>query len=265
MIDTSNPDVLFEKRGNIAVITLNSPRTRNAIGWTLGGNLVAALDQAENDDDVRAVVLTASGPTFCAGAKVGEMIHPDGVDVRRRDKAILNGQKAVRRLRTMDLPVVAAIKGTSVGGGVALAMACDLVVAAEDAAYYFAFGRVGCSAADYGCSHMLSRVIGTARSRHILLTGATIDSRRGLELGLFVDVVNETHLLERALELAGSVAASAPREAVAATKQILLRNEDVDFDACLYFEHAVQTHFLNSEQHRKAVGTMLDGLKKKNG
>lgn len=263
MSQANSSEVLFEKRDHIGIITLNSPATRNAISWTLGGNLLRALDQAESDPEIRAVVLAAAGPTFCAGAKIGEIIHPDGVDVVRRDKGVLDGQKAVRRLRSLEIPVIAAVKGVSVGGGPAIALACDLAVAAEDAAYYFAFGRVGCSAADYGCSHMLSRMIGTARARHILLTGALVSASQGKELGLFVDVVPGDQLLDCAIKLAGSVAASAPRDALAATKQILLRNEHIDFDSCLYFENFVQTHFLNTQEHREHVGSMLAGLKRK--
>lgn len=259
---TEGPEVLIERRDNIAIITLNRPQTRNAISLTLGENLLHALNDVDGDPDIGAVVLTGAGPTFCAGAKLGDIIGPEGVDRVPRDRGILYGIKAVQKLRTMDLPVVCAVRGVSVGGGAAIAMACDLVVAADDAAYYFAFGRVGASAADFGCAHMLSRMVGTAKARHILLTGMRVNAQLGWECGLFIDVVSGETLLDQALALARSVAASGPRDALAATKQILLRGENIDFETCLYYENFVQTHFLNTDEHLRRVKVMVDGFSK---
>jgi len=94
----------------------------------------------------------------------------------------------------LELPVIAAVNGAAVGGGAALAMACDIAVASDRARYSFAFGRLGAAACDMGCSYLLPRIVGSVRARHWLLTGASVDAEAGRAAGLFVDVVSGEQL-----------------------------------------------------------------------
>ena len=256
------PEVLIETLDGIALLTLNRPENRNAIGWTMSRSLLDALDTVEKDEGIRAVVLTGAGKTFCAGAKVGESIGQDVRDNALRDAGFRDSVEAVRRLRTFELPVICALTGTAVGGGVAFALACDLVVAAEDSGYLFAFGRVGASAADLGCGYLLPRIVGSLRARHILLTGMRVDARTGKDYGLFAEIAAPETLLDTAINLARSVSHAGTRQSIAATKQVLMRGETTDFDTCLYYELYLQTYLLNSEESRRKVTEMVAGLKK---
>lgn len=257
------PEVLVERRGKIAIVKLNTPGSRNALGFTLSGSLLKALDEVESDASLSVMVLAGEGKTFCAGGKIGEMMAADGVDTNRRDAANRDFITAVARIRNFDLPVICALNGVTVGGGAALAMACDMVVAEEDAAYLFAFGRVGATVADAGCSYLLPRIVGVSRARHILLTGARVEAAEGKEIGLFAEVAPKGELMYVTLDLAHKVAEAAPREAAAASKRILLHAETSEFDACLWYEHYMQTYFMNTDEARSRVRAMVGKLWKK--
>ena len=255
------PEILIERRGNVALLTINRPRIRNALGLSFGENLLHALLEVEADESVLAVVLAGAGPIFSAGAKIGESIG-ENVDKKRRDASFRNLLKAMSAIRNLEIPVICALNGTTVGGGVSIALACDIVVAAEDAAYLFAFGRVGASAADLGCAHMLPRIVGVARARHILLGGLRVDAQMGKEYGLFAEIVPKERLLETALKIAENVASTGPRAAIAATKQVVLRGENIDFETCLYYENFLQKSFLDSDESVERVQKMLKAMEK---
>ena len=262
-LDAADPEVLVERRGNIALLTLNRPEHSNAIGWSLGANLLSALDDVEDDQNVSAIVLTGAGTVFCAGAKLGEVVKPEGVDSEAQYYGFRDIVRAVSRIRTHELPIICALNGGAVGGGAALALICDLVIASDKAYCLFAFGRMGASAADMGCSYILQRLVGTTRARHLLYTGARVQAKTGKEYGMFLDVVSHDVLLDTALGLAGQIAESAPRHALTATKQVMLRAETTDFETCVFYERYLQSYFLNGPDHKERLSQYLDARRSK--
>lgn len=251
------PEVVVQKSEGVATLSFNRPKESNAMGWGFGRSLLAALDEVEDDQSVSAVVLTGAGKNFCAGAKVGEVVRPEGVDEEQQYYAFRDYARAVSRIRKFELPVVCALNGGAVGGGAAIAIACDLIVAAERAYCLFAFGRLGASAGDLGCAYMLPRMIGMMPARKLLYTGGRLDAARGLELGLFCDVVPDALLLERSVALAREVAAASPRHALTATKQVLMHGENTEFDTCMQYERYVQSYLLNGSEHKRLLGEFL--------
>src|SRR5262249_6972565 len=151
------------------------------------------------------------------------------------------------RVRELDLPVIAAVNGPAVGGGAALALACDFAIAAPEANYFFAFGRVGAAGADLGCAWLLPKIAGELRARHWLLTGATVGGEEGVAAGLFVEVCPRERLLLRAKELALQVAQASPRRAAAATKLAVTRSSEIDLQTGLSYEAYVQTYLFTTE------------------
>jgi 2-(1,2-epoxy-1,2-dihydrophenyl)acetyl-CoA isomerase len=252
-----DPEVLVQRHDGVATILLNRASESNPIGWSLGRGLLAALDEVEDDKTISTIILTGAGRVFCAGAKLGEVVNPEGVDPEDQYYGFRDIVRAVSRIRNHELPVICALNGGAVGGGAALALACDLILASEQAYCLFAFGRMGASAADMGCTYLLPRFVGMTRARHLLLTGGRVEAREGKDFGLFLDVVPNADLQAAAHRLAKQVGDSAPRHALTATKQVLMRGETTEFETCLMYERYLQTYFLNSDEHKSRLNEFL--------
>lgn len=255
--NASNPKVLITCSNGIATITLNRSSESNPISWSLGTELLHALDALEDDRSVSSVVLTGAGRVFCSGAKIGEVVKPEGVNPEEQYYGFRDIVRAVSRIRNYELPVICALNGGAVGGGAALAIACDLIVSSERGYCFFPFGRMGASAADMGCAYLLPRLIGMTQARRLLYTGGRVDAQEGKALGLFLDVVPDDKLLSEAYRLAGQVHESGPRHALTATKQVLLRGETTDFETCLTYERYMQSYFLNGDDHKQRLRSFL--------
>ena len=156
--------ITLQKVGQIAVITLNRAAMRNPLSLEFKQHMLPVLDEVEEDSSLCAIVLTGDGNTFCAGAELGKVVHPDGKDGEEQFRSVRTYNQVIQRLRAHDLPVIAAVNGPAVGGGAALALACDFAIASENASYYFAFGRVGAAAADMGSQTLNHLIIGTNRT-----------------------------------------------------------------------------------------------------
>ena len=169
----------------------------------------------------------------------------------------------MERIHNHDLPVIAAVNGPALGGGAALALACDLAVAAEGASYHFAFGRIGLSAGDMGCAYHLPRIVGTAQANYWLLTAAVVSAAEGKEAGLFLDVVPQPRLLEVAVDIARKIAAAAPRRATAMTKLAIGRAADADLQSVLGYEVYTQNYLFTRDDHKDRLRALMSQLKKR--
>ncbi len=252
-----NPEVLVEIDDGIGLITFNRPDQRNPLTAEVPGLLNAAFDRLESDKSCRVIILTGSGPAFCGGADLKGLLGSEDVDIEWQLDVIRAAFGLTKRIRELELPVIAAVNGHAVGGGAALAMACDFAVASPEASYYFAFGRIGASGADMGCTYLLPRHVGAAKARHLILTGATVDAEMGRELGLFVDVVPTDELLAQARAMARQIVDAYPRRAAANTKNALLRGETTDLDTCLSYEAVVQNYMFRTDEHKERLDAFL--------
>jgi enoyl-CoA hydratase/carnithine racemase len=259
---SSPEDLRIERQDGAAILTITRPRAANSLGLKLAARLSSALECLESEQDVRAIILTGSGATFCAGAEIGVLMNPDGIDPELQFTIIRDYNRLVQQIRASELPVIAAVNGACVGGGAALAMACDMAVASDDASYFFAFGRAGVAGCDMGCTYLLPRIVGTVTAQHWLLTGARVGAQEGLSRGLFVDVVPQERLLRRALELAASIGKAGPRRAAAATKQAIMRGQDADFQTCLAYEAYAQAYLMTRSEHKERVAVLMDALRR---
>ncbi|NEA24486.1 enoyl-CoA hydratase/isomerase family protein [Actinomadura bangladeshensis] len=208
--------VTVTDRDGARVLTLNRPEARNAIDIAMRELLLAELRRAADDPAVRAIVLTGAGGTFSAGGDIRSMedAGPDAVRAR-----LAPVHEAVRLIATCGTPVIAAVEGAAAGLGVSLAAVCDHVVAAEDARFVAAFGRVGL-VADGGLLWTLPQRVGMGRAKEMLVFGRTVPAPRAHEIGLADSLAPSGAALGAALELAAEAAALAPLP-VAAAKQLL--------------------------------------------
>ena len=143
-------DILLDVTDGIATVTFNRPEKRNPMGLTFSATLNAVLDRVEANRDVRCVILTGAGRTFCGGGDLREIMSPDPTDMEA-ELALVRGYNMIaKRLYYFDLPVIAAVNGPAVGGGAGIALACDFAIASTTASYDLFFHRLGLSGADVG-------------------------------------------------------------------------------------------------------------------
>jgi 2-(1,2-epoxy-1,2-dihydrophenyl)acetyl-CoA isomerase len=208
--------VFTEKSGAVAVVTLNRPDKLNAIDIPLRLALADAIEAADRDTSVRAIVLTGAGKAFCSGGDISSMerLAPQ----EALDRAQL-AQRVIRAIWSTDKPVVAAVEGAAFGAGTALAAACDRVVAADDARFSTTFTSVGL-AGDMGTYVSLPTRVGVARARQMLLLPQPISAQEALNLGLVDALVEPGTTLEAALADATRLAAG-PARALGVIKSLL--------------------------------------------
>jgi 2-(1,2-epoxy-1,2-dihydrophenyl)acetyl-CoA isomerase len=226
----------YEVADAIATVTLDRPDALNALTVLVKEELLAALRLIGRDRTVRAVILTGAGRAFCAGQDLKERLEPGAaplaVELRERYNPI------IRALRAMGQPVIAAVNGVAAGAGASLAFACDLRIAADDARFVLAFGRIGL-VPDSGATWFLPRLVGAARATEIALLGEPIGADEALRIGLVNRVVPAASLLDEARALADRLASAAPL-AAALTKQALDRAWAIDLDEALEGEAKLQ-------------------------
>ena len=211
-------------RPGIALVTLNRPDRLNAMNFALVRGLYDALDELAVDPDCRVIVLTGSGRGFCAGLDLTEGASPPTTAGLGRAQAGMAVQKLIAglvpKMRSMPQPIIAAVNGAASGGGLALALASDVRVAAESARFNVAFIRVGLSGCDIGVSWMLPRLIGASRAFELLLTGRLIDAAEADRIGLVTRVVPNENVLDSALETAELIVGNSPF-GVRMTKEVM--------------------------------------------
>jgi enoyl-CoA hydratase len=206
--------IVDEPAPHVRRLTLNRPEQLNTMTAELCEALHAELRAIAGERACRAVILTGGGRGFCAGVDLrgyGAAPGNDGSDEPRDRLANQEHMSTlVLGLRALPQPVIAAVNGPAAGLGFALTLGCDIRFAAPEAVFRAAFINIGVSNCDMGTSWLLPRLIGASRSHELMLTGRRIDAEEALRIGLVVDVVEQSLLLDRALECAVQIAAQAP-------------------------------------------------------
>lgn len=244
-----------ERHDGVAVIAFDRPERRNALDLPMRSEFARVVASAIADDDIRAIVLTGRGGHFCAGGDIGSMRSATGLTAeagRKRMRAVLD---TVSALYTCDKPVLAAVEGAAFGAGFALALLADFVVAAQGARFCMSFARVGL-VPDSGALYTLPRIVGLQRAKELMLSARELDAQEALALGVALEVSAEGGALERALELARSLAQASP-VAVAMTKTALNCSLSSDLRAMVELEANAQGVAFASAYHREAVERFL--------
>lgn len=255
-------DVLYEVDDHIATITLNRPEARNAYSSQMTAELLEALDDAEYDDEVRAVIVTGAGPTFCAGGDLKAMRDKSGMfsgdPVELRDNYLRGLQRIPRRFDQFEKPVVAAINGHAIGAGLDLSLMCDIRIASREAKFGSTFARVGVIPGDGG-AYLLTRVVGFSKAVELVLTARLIEADEALDIGLISESVAPDEVLDRARQTAAEIA-SLPPKAVKMAKAALYRSVDRDIETALQLTAALQSCVQHTDEHLEAVEAMLEKI-----
>jgi len=225
------PELLTERDGSVCWLTLNRPAKRNALNQPLRAALDQALAGLSGDDEIRVVVLTGAGPAFCAGADLAEA-PPVG-----RHPMSVPGPPAAQSLAAFGKPLIAAINGPAAGGGLELALACDLRVAARGATFALPEVRLGSMPGSGGTQRLL-RAVGPAVAARMLLSGEPLSAEDALGWGLISDLTDPEALAGFTADLARRIAAHAPLS-LRAVKQCLLAGREAPLAAGLELERAL--------------------------
>lgn len=256
MANPPDDEIVVRMDQSVAWIVLNRPEKRNAQGLTFAANLLAALNEVEQNRQARVAVLTGNGPVFGGGGDVKEIMSVEQADPEWELELIRGYNKLVSRLYYFDRPLIAAVNGPAIGGGACLALACDFAIASERAEYHFAFGRIGLASADMGATFLLQRHLGAARAAYYLLTGARVAAAEGRDIGLFAEVVAPEELYGRTQSVAMAIAAQS-RRATTLSKMSLRRSAEAGLDAALEYEAYLQSFAFRSEGHKKRLKAFL--------
>lgn len=224
---TEQADIVLTERdtevGSVAIVTMNRPDAMNSFNVAVFQRMMSVFAELEQDDEVRAIVLTGQGRAFCAGADISDGFGSAGLDfeaehvdgVPRDTGGVLN-----LMLSKLDTPVIAAINGSAVGVGLTMTLPCDIRIAARKAKYAFPFVRRGI-VFDGAASFFLPKLVGFSKATQWSLTGSYIDPDDGLQSGLFSELHDNVDVLPRALDLARDIAVNCSPEAVAQNKRLL--------------------------------------------
>ena len=249
------PSVEIDRsRGEIVVVTLNRPERMNALSVGLVIELREAAQQIHRDREVRVAVLRGAGRGFCSGADLkGDDGRVPGTEQMGELGSIYKMQEnlaeTILALHECEKPIVAAVHGAAVGGGLALALASDVRIAAEGTRFGAVFIRVGLSSCDVGVSYFLPRIVGAGRAAELMLTGRHFDAAEAERMGMLHAVVPEAELLEQALAKAGEIAANS-EYGVWMTKRGLWTNLDAPS-----LRHAIEL-----ENRQQVLGTFTGNM-----
>jgi 2-(1,2-epoxy-1,2-dihydrophenyl)acetyl-CoA isomerase len=214
--DHATDAVIVEHHGDIALVRLNRPRTRNALDPIVKAGLETAIPALMDDSAVRCLVITGTDDAFCAGGDLNSMNDRGAPSVRARMHRTYTWSQ---RILTGEKPVVAAVNGAAAGAGFSLALLCDIAVVADTAHFRAAFPGLG-AVPDLGLALTLPRAIGTARAKDILLTNRRIDADEAVTIGIAKRVVPAASLIAGAMQLATDLAAG-PATSLGLTKMLL--------------------------------------------
>ncbi len=255
-LTTTSPHVRVEHpaggRDGVALITIDRPEALNALSFAIVGAIAGALEALDADEGCRAVVLTGAGErAFAAGADIKELAAQTATGLSRDDPFV-----PWDRIRAIRLPVIAAVRGFALGGGCELAMACDMIVAGDDAMFGQPEIKLGVMPGAGG-TQRLTRAIGKARAMDLILTGRSIDAREAEAAGLVSRVVPAADTLSAALELAATIA-SMPPVAIAAAKRSVLHAHEVPLEAGLELERREFYLLFASEDQREGMAAFAE-------
>lgn len=255
MSDPEGSTVLYEADGGIAAITLNRPHARNALSTALQRDLVAAFDRASGDNDVRVVILTGAGNAFCAGVDLKEFGQLDGnADARHAETA----WDAMSRCAK---PIIGAVNGPAITGGFEIALACDVLIAGENARFADTHGRVGVLPGA-GLSQRLPRAIGIYRAKYLSLTGNFLSAQTAGEWGLVSHVVPDDALLTTAREIATDMLGLVPHM-LPGVKSMIDDGFDLPFGEAMPMEAKRARAQMKNMKPQKAASAAFAGVRER--
>lgn len=249
--------ILSEIQNKVMVITLNRPDKFNSFNREMALQLHEALDKAETNPEVRAIVLTGNGKAFCAGQDLSEAMDPNGPGIARIVDEHYN--PIVLRLRKIEKPIIAAVNGVAAGAGANIALACDIVTASASASFIQAFSKIGLIP-DSGGTFFLPRLIGLQRASALMITGDKVTANDALQMGMVYRVFSDDTFVTDYMALANTLA-NMPTKGIGLTKRLLNESLFNNHEKQLAREGIVQVEAANTYDYSEGVNAFLEKRK----
>jgi len=251
--------LIYEKKENIGLLTINRPEKMNAISQELTAELSQLLDEIEKDEKLRVLVITGAGDkAFVAGADIKELVDRDARLGRRVSR---ERQEIFSRIENLHVPVIAAVNGYALGGGLELALACSIRICSEKAQFGAPEVKLGIIPGDGG-TQRLPRLVGQGRAMEMIITGDFIDAQEAHRIGLVNKVFPSEKLMDEAMELAQKIA-SRPPLAVRYAKEAVNRSQEGDSASGFALESYLHALSCTTEDKKEGVAAFLEKRKGK--
>lgn len=247
--------IIYQVENGIATVTLNRPKFMNAMDPQMMSELRCAFDEITNDRNIRVVILTGSGAAFCAGADLRTM-NIEKPDLRESREFLRGNTRFLMSIMNLEKPVIAAVNGVAIGGGCNIALACDFVIASENAVFSQIFTKVGL-APDMGGAYFLIRLVGMNKAREMCFTGKMVGAQEALKIGLIYKVVPPDQLMPEAKKMAEEFR-KGPPIALGYTKRVLNKAVDIDIVSEFDYELEVQMQCTSTKDFVEGVRAFME-------
>ncbi|MHB8259092.1 MAG: enoyl-CoA hydratase-related protein [Bacteroidia bacterium] len=246
--------ILIQQTGGILKLSLNRPDKFNSFNRTMALELQQHLDKAASDKTIRCILLTGEGKAFCAGQDLSEATNPQGPGIKNIVEEHYN--PIILKIRNLEKPVVCAVNGVAAGAGANIALACDVVVAAQSASFIQAFSKIGLIP-DSGGTFFLPRIIGFQKALAITLLGDKVTATDALQMGMIYKVFADESIQSEAMKLAETLA-SMPTKALGLTKRLYNQGLFNPLEQQLESEGIEQVKAASTNDYKEGVSAFLE-------
>ncbi|WP_396155271.1 enoyl-CoA hydratase-related protein [Flavobacterium sp.] len=251
----SNKSIELKIENSVAWIYLNRPEVFNSFNREMALSLQTALDNCKNDTNVRAIIITGNGKAFCAGQDLKEVTTPE-LNPGFRKILEEHYNPIIKKIRTIEKPIVAAVNGVAAGAGANIALACDIVVATEHASFIQAFSKIGLIPDSAG-TFFLPRIIGFQKASALMMLGDKVAAEEALQMGLIYKIFPASFFQEEVLTLAITLA-KMPTKAIGLTKRLLNQSMNNNLEQQLALESDLQIEASSSFDYNEGVTAFVE-------
>ena len=246
--------ILTEEKNNVLVVTLNRPEKLNCFNREMALQLITVLDKAENNNNIRAIIITGMGKAFCAGQDLSEAIDPNGPGIKKIVGEHYN--PIILKIRSIEKPIIGVINGVAAGAGANIALACDIIYASKSSTFIQAFSKIGLIP-DSGGTYTLPRLVGFNLASALMISGDKLSADDAKNFGIVYKVFDDENLMELSIASAIKIAAM-PTKAIGLTKRLLNKTYSNSLEQQLLLEKKLQIEAANTSDYKEGVNAFLE-------
>ncbi len=246
--------ILTEEKNNVLVVILNRPEKLNCFNREMALQLITVLDKAENNNNIRAIIITGMGKAFCAGQDLSEAIDPNGPGIKKIVGEHYN--PIILKIRSIEKPIIGVINGVAAGAGANIALACDIIYASKSASFIQAFSKIGLIP-DSGGTYTLPRLVGFNLASALMISGDKLSADDAKNFGIVYKVFDDENLMELSIASAIKIAAM-PTKAIGLTKRLLNKTYSNSLEQQLLLEKKLQIEAANTSDYKEGVNAFLE-------